>query len=68
MKRLLIATLVTAGLAGGALALPLSHGAYCYPTSAYWQKQLSNPNNAQYYAHNNAYYLHAYGPASHYCI
>lgn len=67
MKRLALAAIVTLAMAGTALAAPLSKGAYCYPTSTYWQKQLSNPWNAIYYATHTQYSV-TYGPSSHYCI
>lgn len=71
MKKVVIALAIVGGVAlpASALALsgPLSGGKYCYPTSSYWQKQLSNPWNAAFYAHHPEYAA-KYGPTSHYCI
>lgn len=68
MKRIILATIVTVGIAGTAMAAgPLSKGAYCYPTSPYWHKQLANPWNAIYYAAHPEYAA-TYGPTTHYCI
>ena len=48
--------------------LPPSYTAvYCYPTGTYWQAQLGNPNNATYYATNNAHYVHNYGVGTEFC-
>lgn len=83
MKRiifsLLTALTLSLGMVGvaSAHAKPVTHttymlspaytAVYCYPTGSYWVSQLSNPNNAAYYAANNAYYEHAYGAGTEFC-